>query len=700
MQSKTTRTIGLILAAILGSGALLYIGGLVCQLLLGYQQWLDDGGLTGNAMMGAIYFGPVDCWRCALTGMGLKCTLFTAVLAGGIYAFIRVQDRFGSRDYDPRNFSRSKRGTYGTAGWMSEKEMRSVLEVASPQRAKGIILGKNERGSVICLPEDTWLNKHVAIFGASGTRKSRGIIRPALFQSIRRGESVVVADPKSEMYADTVELFRKHGYTIRVYNLLRPELSDSWNCMFDLGGDTLMAQVLTDVIISNTKGDEKGDHFWDNGEANLLKSLILYVDLDTSRKPEERNLPAVYQMLTQNSEKQLTMLFDRLPIDHPAKAPYSLFSQASDTVRAGIVLGLGTRLQVLQSEAVRSITRKSDIDLAEPGKSKCAYYIILDDQNSSLVFLSSLFFAFLFIKLVRYADSTPEQRCKVPVNIILDEMNNIGTIPDFGRRLSTVRSRALQIIMACQSLPQLQNRYPNNLWAELIGNADTHLMLGCTDDVSAEFFSSRSGDMTVEVNSTMTTRQSIALAQVIPQYRYTEGIGRRKVLTPDEVLRIPNDELLIIIRGQKVLRAKKFDFTEHPYAKDCKKVSIVDFIPSNQEQRDEVVVMPAPEQTPAAGAKATTAPPKPKTGQKPTARQGTGPTTADSKPKPAAGSSAKKPEQKSMKPAEGEKKPVQEPEKPKAEEKPAAAPEPAPPPPKPARRAKTLYESARPPSEF
>ena len=139
-------------------------------------------------------------------------------------------------------------------------------------------------------------------------------------------------------------------------------------------------------------------------------------------------------------------MFDRLPLDHPAKAPYSLFSQGSDAVRAGIVLGLGTRLQVLQSEAVRQITRRSDIDLSLPGKQKCAYFIILDDQNSSLEFLSSLFFVFLFIKLVRYADSMPEQRCKVPVNIILDEMNNIGVIPDFGRRLSTVRSRARHLV--------------------------------------------------------------------------------------------------------------------------------------------------------------------------------------------------------------------------------------------------------------
>ena len=473
----------------------------------------------------------------------------------------------------------------------------------------------------------------------------------------------MVADPKSEMFADTAGLFKKHGYKVRVYNLLQPEYSDSWNCMFDLGGDTLMAQILTDVIISNTKGDEKGDHFWDNGESNLLKSLILYVDLDTTRTPEERNLPAVYQMLTQHTEKELTMLFDRLPIDHPAKGPYSLFSQASDTVRAGIVLGLGTRLQVLQSEAVRRITRSSDIDLSEPGWNKCAYYIILDDKNSSLEFLSALFFAFLFIKLVRYADSTPEQRCKVPVNIILDEMNNIGTIKDFGRRLSTIRSRSLQILMCSQSLPQLQNRYPNNLWAELLGNADTQIMLGATDDVTAEYFSARSGDMTVEVNSTMTTRQSIALAQVIPQYRYTEGIGRRRVLTPDEVLRLPNDDLLIIIRGQKVLRAKKFDFTEHPYAKECERTSIQNY------HSDHVPVQPpeAPEQS-APMAPGVTEPPEPV-------------------------------------PAASEKLSAEEeaPPAPPVESVPKAPPsssQPAEFPSKPARRPKTLYERSRPPADF
>ena len=60
--------------------------------------------------------------------------------------------------------------------------------------------------------------------------------------------------------------------------------------MSDLGGDTLLAQVLTNVIIGNTSSG-KTDHFWDNGEGNLLKALILYVDLDPTRSPGREEPP-------------------------------------------------------------------------------------------------------------------------------------------------------------------------------------------------------------------------------------------------------------------------------------------------------------------------------------------------------------------------------------------------------------------------
>ena len=406
-----------------------------------------------------------------------------------------------------------------------------------------------------------------------------------LFQSIHRGESVLVSDPKSELYNDTSELFRKNGYEVKVFNLVDPKHSDTWNCMSDLEGDTLMAQVLTNVIIGNTS-QGKGDHFWDSGEMNLLKALVLYVALDEHRTPDQKNLWEVYQYLITKTELELALMFGMLPFGHPAKAPFNLFAQASDNVRSNILLGLGTRLQILQSNTVARLISGNEIDLTAPGKRKCAYYIILSDQETSMQFLSSLFFSFLFIKLTRFADISPGGHCPIPVNLILDEFNNIGRIggapdgSDFARSLSVIRSRDIRVMLAVQSLGQLQNRYPNNLWAEIIGNCDIQLMLGCTDDVTANYFSARSGDMSIQVQSTMTTKQTMAVAQMIPQYRETQGHGRRKLLTPDEVLRLPHKEMLVIIRGQNILKLTKFDYTRHPMSKELVPVSIMNYVPA------------------------------------------------------------------------------------------------------------------------
>ena len=239
--------------------AALYIGGICGQLNANYQQWMAEDGMMGGVSMPPVDFRPLYVVPFAFTGDGIKGVLFVLAAATGIFIYIKLNNRFSKKDYDDRNFTRSKSGAYGTAGWMSDKEMRQVLEVTTPEKAHGVILGQKNR-SVICLPENTRLNRHIAVLGATGTMKSRAIFRNILFQAIRRGESVICTDPKSELYADTAELFRRRGYTVKVFNLVQPEYGDSWNCMADLHGDTLMAQILTDVIIRNTSED-RGDRF-------------------------------------------------------------------------------------------------------------------------------------------------------------------------------------------------------------------------------------------------------------------------------------------------------------------------------------------------------------------------------------------------------------------------------------------------------
>lgn len=582
-MNENGRKIAIAIAAILGVTVLLYLGGLLGQLLNNYQAWTNAGGMLGGIPIQSPKLNPLICFRSAFTIQGLKGMVILVAAIAAIILYFKFGNTEFNKGMDPRGFSISNTGTYGTAGWMTEKEMKEVFEFSTPDKAEGMILGER-KGKVVCLPKDTRLNRHTTVFGASGTMKSRAVIRNMIFQCIKRGESVLVSDPKSELYNDCSELFRQNGYEVKVFNLVDPKHSDTWNCMADISDDTLMAQVLTNVIIGNTS-QGKGDHFWDNGETNLLKAIVLYVAYDDARTPDQKNLWEVYQMLINTSEKQLAEMFKRLPLGHPAQAPYRLYEQASDNVRSGILLGLGTRLQVLQNLEVARLISGNDIDLTAPGSKKCAYFIILSDQETSMAFLSSLFFSFLFIKLTRFADSCPGGHCPIPVNLILDEFNNIGRIggapdgSDFARSLSVIRSRDIRVMLAVQSLGQLQNRYPNNLWAEIIGNCDIQLMLGCTDDVTANYFSARSGDMSIQVESTMMTKQTMAMAQMIPQYRETQGHGRRKLLTPDEVLRLPHNEMLVIIRGQNILKLTKFDYTKHPMSKDLVPVSILSYSP-------------------------------------------------------------------------------------------------------------------------
>ena len=123
---------------------------------------------------------------------------------------------------------------------------------------------------------------------------------------------------------------------------------------------------------------------------------------------------------------------------------------------------------MFQNEDLQKLTNESDIDLTLPGKKPCMYYIITSDMDSAFDFLASLFYTFLFIKLNRYADSRPDGKCETEVFFLLDEFANLGQIPDFNKKISTVRSRGIALVPILQNYGQIDNRFPNGQSDEVI----------------------------------------------------------------------------------------------------------------------------------------------------------------------------------------------------------------------------------------
>lgn len=537
----------------------LYVGGFMEQLF----------------MESAVRLAPIDTIRHGISSVaGIQCSIVAFILFGAVAGLI-VWRGSGKEAYDERNFEVSSKGTYGTAGFMDEEERAQVLQSEkSFEKVDGVIFGRNlQDEKIISLPVESRLNRNFAVCGSQGSMKSRAFARVMALQCIRRGESVYLTDPKSELYEDLSFYFRESGYTVKQLNLIQLEHSDAWNCLGEIDDGSLI-DVFCDVVIRNTT--DKFDHFYDNTEMDLLKALCLYVFHEYP--PEKRTFPEAYKLLINKSVDMLDVIFDRLPTHHPARGPYQLFAKA-EKVKGNAVLGLGTRLQIMQNKLVQQITSHDEIDLSLPGREKCAYFCITSDQDSTFDMLATLFTSFLSIKLVRYADRTKERRLPVPVQFILDEFPNLGVVPDFKKKLATARSRGIGMSILFQNIPQLQNRYPDNQWEEILGGCDFSIFLGCNDMTTASYYSDRTGEITVSVSSIRKSYYTIRATDYVPEYTKSTSLGKRMLLLPDEILRFPLDQGLLIIRGQKVCRFRKMDYLEHPDSQYMKLEKVEEHIP-------------------------------------------------------------------------------------------------------------------------
>lgn len=574
---KKSKITGIISILIL-TPVLLYVAGIIAQLMINISVWKAAGGdYRASPGLPSLKVGDA---AAALLHIPESLIAIAIVVVGVILLCVfGLRLGWGNRGTsdNERNLTISNYGSYGTASFMSQKEAESCFSISSPKYTDQDILGMLDGGNVFTLPKGTRLNANIAISGASGTGKSRSVSRNLILQAARRGESLICTDPKSELYDSMSQYLRDEGYTVKVFNLIQMEHSDSWNCLGEVQGNELMAQTFADVVLKNTSGDHP-DAFWYNAELNLLKALVLYVSLEMP--PENRTFGQVYDLLTNENEKGLNRIMESIRREHtnpytgevlppsPACAPFAIYKQSSETVRSSVIIGLGSKLQVLQSQLVKNITSYDEIDLELPGKQKCAYFCIVSDQDSTFDFLSSLFFSFLFIKLIRYADSYCENGELNPkVRFVLDEFPNCCLIPDFTKKCSTIRSRGCSVAVFFQNIGQMKNRYPDDQWQEILGACDTTIFLGCTDILSAEYFSDRAGVASVEVEGTMRELNTMHITNYTPRFRKTNSLGKRQLLTPDEILRLPPDEELVFIRGQKVFRAKRFDYSHHPHYK-------------------------------------------------------------------------------------------------------------------------------------
>lgn len=518
--------------------------------------------------------------------IGLICLIIALIFVFTIYN-IKLTKKRMKIEREGISFKK-KDGTHGTASFATAEEI-DILKIGDEENTPGIVIGKTlDTDEIITLPDSCKsINRNVMIWGASGAGKSTSYIIPnslkiaeqekLLKELALEGKNVVFTDPKGELYGVTSKYFEEQGYDVKVFNLVNPEHSDGID-LFKFIEKEIDAQVFAQVVISTTQNaGKKGEEFWQNTQENLLKALLLHIKFEVEDE-NKKNMRYLNSILASGDIKKIDEVFSHSK--GITKIAYNIYAQASDTIKQSTITGLATKLQIFQLNEIAAITERNDIDFLDLNNKKMIIYCIISDMDTTMSFLNSLFFSFLFIKTIRQADRNENKKLDRHLHIFLDEFANIGQIPDFQQKLSTIRSRAISCSIVCQHIAGLKALYPDDIWQGLIGNCDIKIIMGTNDLLTAQYISDTLGVATVETSS---IRKEAAFDGMLDYGAESTSSIARNLMNKDEILRANNDEQIVIIRGYKAFKCKKLRYWEYRLGKEIKANSIENYIPKNNK---------------------------------------------------------------------------------------------------------------------
>ena len=294
----------------------------------------------------------------------------------------------------------------------------------------GIVVGMEKVGNrekLYLIGDDT----HTLTIGATRSGKTRCLVIQSICSIALSGESLVISDPKAELYHYTADYLTKLGYEVICLDFKNPEKSTRYNLLQpvidainedDMERAEMYAWDITNILAGDNTSNEK---IWENGEKSTIAAAILCVVADNRKRPEYQNLTNVYWFIAEMSRSvggktPMSEYMKKLPAKHPARALMSIAEVAPSRTRGSFDTSALTTLRLFTSRSVYAITHKSDYNIADIGRKKQALFLILPDEKTTYYPIASLMVSQLYELLVRQSDLRGG-RLENRVNFVLDE---------------------------------------------------------------------------------------------------------------------------------------------------------------------------------------------------------------------------------------------------------------------------------------
>ena len=451
---------------------------------------------------------------------------------------------------------------YGSARWGTAKDIEPFI---APKFEDNVILTKTERLMMSNRPKNpsNARNKNVLIIGGSGSGKTRFWLKPNLLQM---HSSYVVTDPKGSIVIECGNALLKHGYTIKIFNTINFQKSMRYNPFAYIHSEKDILKLVT-TLIANTKGDGKaGDEFWTKAETLLYCALIGYIHYEAP--VEEQNFSTLIEFLNamevreddEEFQNPVDLMFEALEKKKPnhfAVRQYKKYKLAAGKTAKSILISCGARLAPFDIQEVRDVTAYDELQLDTLGDKKTALFLIMSDTDATFNFLISMIYTQLFNLLCEKADDVYGGRLPVHVRCLIDEMANIGQIPNLEKLVATIRSREISACLVLQAQSQLKAIYKDNA-DTIIGNMDSRIFLGGSEPTTLKELNQALGKETIDTYNTSNTRGNS------PSYGLNYQKLGKDLASVDELAVLDGSKCILQLRGVRPFLSDKYDLTQHP----------------------------------------------------------------------------------------------------------------------------------------
>ena len=406
--------------------------------------------------------------------------LFFLALIG---IFAAVSSYFFDRE-SGFGFSFGSKKSDGYSRWAKKSEVKKQLVRVDPKAYKADAAGL----AVINDGESMWVDNgesHNIIVGSTGSGKTQIVVFPMVYSLAKHGESMIITDPKGEIYENTANMLKERGYNIVLLNFRSPQNGNAWNPMalpYKLykEGNTDKAIELLDDLALNILYEEKNgnaDPFWEKSAADYFTGLALGLFEDATEK--QINLNSMNLMSSLGEERfggpnnnYIKEYFNSKDPSKPAYVNASGTVYSAEDTKQGVLSTFKQKVKLFSSrDNLSEMLSHSDFDMKEIGRQKTAVFMIVQDEKKTLHPLATIFIKQIYETLI---DVAQESGGKLPyrTNFILDEFANMPPLKDVTTMVTAARSRLIRFTFIIQNYAQLTQVYGKENAETIKGNCN------------------------------------------------------------------------------------------------------------------------------------------------------------------------------------------------------------------------------------